>query len=158
MAAFALKWWIFRAFIRLRRELVAINILWQIGTSKHLELFVRATPDTHRSAFKQAQARIQIDGHIVWQVGRWLYRQVIGGLMGIMFYGNDGQLALHGLFQPFFAIDHLGIFANGHAVDDGYRMHSHKTRVRWLQYGSIHVMSIGIWPVQNQQWHIGLDT
>ena len=76
------------------------------------------------------ECRIEIDGILGRQIGRWGHWQLIATVVRIMAARNHGEFAclpfgLYAILQPTFGIDHFGQFSQGHSVDDGNGVHTH---------------------------------
>src|SRR5690606_4167596 len=116
--------------------------------SKYLELVGRSPSFINIGAFKKTKAWIQIDRLIIWQIWGRFYRKAVLGLVVIIFHRYYLKFTLYAVFQPFFSIDHFGIFSHCKSVSYRYGVHSHKTGVFGFQDWPVYIMPIWIWAVK----------
>ena len=51
-----------------------------------------------------------------------------------------------------FSYQHFSIFPEGHPIHHRYRLHADEGTPFALQYGTIDIMSVGIWTIKDDQW------
>ena len=61
--------------------------------------------------------------------------------MIVMKARDDLQVAFFTVFQPSLAIDHPGIFADRHAIDYRYAIHTHEGDEFFLQHRTVNITS-----------------
>ena len=120
-----------------------------VGMAIDLERRFRAASHTDIRAFKETKGRIEVHRLPVGQVGRRLHGHFIDGIAIIAFDRDDGEVAGDAVLQPAFTVHHLGVFTDGHAVDDGHLVHPNKRVVFRLEDWAVNIEAIGIGAVED---------
>src|SRR5690606_10915202 len=116
------------------------------------------TTGIYIGTFKQRQTGIQINRGNIGKVGGGPDGQYVIFMVVVIFHSEYGQVRYNFVFQPALFVDHIGIFANGHPVDQGNIGHSQKAPVLGLHARAVHIMSVRIGPVQDNHWNIVFRT
>ena len=75
--------------------------------------------------------------------------------MGVALEGEDGEVAMDAAVEPSFAVDHHGVLADGHAVDDGYGVHAHEgAEVCGVEHGAVDIVPVGVGAVEQEEWDV----
>ena len=94
------------------------------------------------------------------QVGRGGHRQLVAdAVTTVALQGDNCEVAFLATRQPMLAIDHAGVFADGHAVDDRHGVHAHKgAKTCRVEHRAVDIMTVGVGPVEYNEGDVPLGT
>ena len=119
-----------------------------------MERCLGAASDADDAALKETKGGVEIDRLPVGQVGRGAHGKLIDGVAVVIINRYHGEVAANAVFQPALVVHHLGVLADGHAIDYGHLVQTNKRGVFGLQHGTVHIKAVGVRSVEDDDGNV----